>query len=102
MPQRAWSPKRERQYEHIKEGLEQRGTGEDKAEEIAARTVNKRRRVEGRTLSGHRRTQGTGNPNRGLEERSRDEVYNIAKELRIAGRSTITKAELVDAVRARR
>ena len=41
MPQSAWSDKRERQYEHIKEGLEERGTGEDKAEEIAARTVNK-------------------------------------------------------------
>ena len=43
MPQQAWSPKRERQYEHIKEGLRERGTSEDKAEEIAARTVNKER-----------------------------------------------------------
>src|SRR5690242_12571647 len=43
VPQQAWSKKRERQYEHIKEGLEDRGTGEDKAEEIAARTVNKER-----------------------------------------------------------
>ncbi len=43
MPQQAWSDKRERQYEHIKEGLEKRGEGEDKAEEIAARTVNKER-----------------------------------------------------------
>jgi hypothetical protein len=43
MPQRAWSDKRERQYEHIKEGLEERGRGEDLAEEIAARTVNKER-----------------------------------------------------------
>src|SRR5260221_1980715 len=43
MPQRAWSPKRERQYEHIKEGLEDRGTPDDTAEEIAARTVNKER-----------------------------------------------------------
>ncbi len=43
MPQVAWSPKRERQYEHIKEGLLGRGNDEDKAEEIAARTVNEER-----------------------------------------------------------
>ena len=43
MPQKAWSAKRERQYEHIKHGLEQRGRDEDTAEEIAARTVNKER-----------------------------------------------------------
>ena len=43
MPQKAWSAKRERQYEHIKQGLEQRGRDEDTAEEIAARTVNKER-----------------------------------------------------------
>ena len=49
MPQRAWSDKRERQYEHIKEGLRERGTGEEKAEEIAARTVNKERGIKGRS-----------------------------------------------------
>ena len=49
MPQEAWSPKRERQYEHIKEGYEERGVDEDKAEEIAARTVNKERREAGET-----------------------------------------------------
>ena len=43
MPQDAWSDKRERQYKHIKSGLRERGMGEDKAEEIAARTVNKER-----------------------------------------------------------
>jgi plasmid stabilization system protein ParE len=43
MPQRAWTPKREREYKHIKESLEERGTGERKAQEIAARTVNKDR-----------------------------------------------------------
>ena len=43
MPQNGWSSTRERQYEHIKEGLRERGEGEDKAEEIAARTVNKER-----------------------------------------------------------
>ena len=43
MPQEAWSAKRERQYEHIKQGLKERGRDEDTAEEIAARTVNKER-----------------------------------------------------------
>ena len=43
MPQEAWNAKRERQYEHIKDGLKERGTSEDKAQEIAARTVNKER-----------------------------------------------------------
>lgn len=54
MPQRAWSPKRERQYEHIKEGLEERGAGEDKAEEIAARTVNKERAWHGEAKTSSR------------------------------------------------
>jgi hypothetical protein len=94
---RAWSTKDERQYERIKESNLDRGMGEDKAEEIAARTVNKRRRIEGRTPN--RRTQGTGNPRMGLESRSRDEVYNRAKEMGIRGRSRMTKAELVEAVR---
>ena len=95
----AWTPKDERQYEHIKDSTRERGVPEEKAEEIAARTVNKRRRVESRTPNV--RTQGTGNPNRGLGERSRDEIYNRARELRIAGRSKMTKAELIRAVRER-
>ena len=55
MPQKAWSAKRERQYEHIKEGYEDRGVGEDKAEEIAARTVNKERREAGETKAQRKR-----------------------------------------------
>jgi plasmid stabilization system protein ParE len=94
---RAWSNKDERQYEHIKESGLERGQSEDRAEEIAARTVNKRRREEGRTPN--RRTMGTGNPNRALEERSRDELYNIAKDRDIKGRSSMTKRELVTALR---
>ena len=97
---RAWSDTDQRQYEHIKDSSLDRGVGEDKAEEIAARTVNKHRRVEGRTPNV--RTQGTGNPNRSLEERSRDEIYNRAKELKIRGRSQMSKAELVEAVRHHR
>ena len=93
----AWSAKDERQYEHIKESGEERGMDEDRAEEIAARTVNKRRREEGRTPN--KRTQGTGNPNKALEERTRDELYNIAKEREIKGRSSMTKQELVSALK---
>lgn len=92
-----WTNKDERQYEHIKDSSLERGMSEDRAEEIAARTVNKQRRIAGRTPN--RATMGTGNPNRRLEERSRDEVYNRAKELNIRGRSTMTRAELVEAVR---
>ena len=51
MPRKAWSDKRERQYEHIKDSYEQRGAGEDKAEELAARTVNKARAEHGETKS---------------------------------------------------
>ena len=49
MPQRAWSAKRERQYEHIKESYRERGVSADEAEERAARTVNKERKEEGET-----------------------------------------------------
>jgi plasmid stabilization system protein ParE len=94
----AWSNKDERQYEHIKDSTRKRGASEDKAEEIAARTVNKHRRGEGRTPN--RRTMGTGNPNRGLEDRSKDELYNRAKQLKIEGRSKMSKAELAAAVRS--
>jgi plasmid stabilization system protein ParE len=93
----SWTDKDERQYEHIKDSTLDRGVPEPKAEEIAARTVNKRRREEGRTPN--RRTMGTGNPNRGLEERSRDEIYNRARDMKIEGRSKMSKAELVDAIR---
>lgn len=95
----SWSNKDERQYEHIKESSEERGVGEDRAEEIAARTVNKRRREEGRTPN--KRTSGTGNPRGSLDNRTRDELYNRAKELKIAGRSSMKKEELVRAIRQR-
>lgn len=94
---KSWSNKDERKYEHIKESSQERGKSEDRAEEIAARTVNKQRREEGRT--DNKRTQGTGNPNRGYEARSKDELYNIAKERNIEGRSGMNKDELVRALR---
>ncbi|HEX6135076.1 MAG TPA: Rho termination factor N-terminal domain-containing protein [Longimicrobiales bacterium] len=92
-----WSRKDERKYEHIKQSSKERGIGEDRAQEIAARTVNKDRREEGRTPN--RTSQGTGNPRRGYEGRTRDELYNIAKERNIEGRSKMSKDELIRALR---
>ncbi|MFW6090176.1 MAG: Rho termination factor N-terminal domain-containing protein [Gemmatimonadota bacterium] len=99
MPQEAWSDKDERQYEHIKESELEDGTSEERAEEIAARTVNKQRRKEGRTEN--ETTSGTGNPNERLEKRTVDELRNRAAELDIEGRSDMTKDELVAAIRER-
>ena len=96
MPE-AWSNKDERMYEHVKESEKERGEKEDRAKEIAARTVNKQRRGEGRTPN--KRTQGTGNPRRGLESRSKDELENRAKEMHIDGASSMTKSELVKEIR---
>ena len=95
----AWSDKDERMYEHVKESELEQGRSEEKAEEIAGRTVNKQRRQEGRTPN--RTTQGTGNPNTGLDSRTRDELYNRAKELDIQGRSSMTKRQLIKAIRAK-
>ena len=93
---KAWSGKDERQYEHVKDSELARGASPDRAEEIAARTVNKHRREEGRTPN--RRTQGTGNPNAALGDLTRDELYNRAREKDIAGRSRMSKAQLVQAL----
>ena len=93
----AWSKKDERQYGHIKDSELKRGVDEDRAEEIAGRTVNKQRREEGRTPN--KRTQGTGNPNAALSDLTRDELYNRAKEKKVKGRSKMSKAELVDALK---
>ena len=94
---KGWSDKEERKYEHIKEGELERGHDYDTAQEIAARTVNRDRREEGRTEN--RRTQGTGNPTQGYESRTRDELYNVARERKIAGRSRMSKDELIRALR---
>jgi Rho termination factor, N-terminal domain len=96
MPQ-AWSNKDERKYEHIVESERERGRSPRRAKEIAGRTVNKQRRLEGRTPN--KTTQGTGNPQRGLDERSVEELRNLASERKIAGRSRMRKAELVRALR---
>lgn len=93
-----WTEKDERQYTHVKESETQRGKSLPLAKEIAARTVNKQRRVEGRTPN--RETQGTGNPHRRLEDRTKKELENRAAQLSIRGRSRMTKAQLAEAIRA--
>jgi hypothetical protein len=94
---RAWTSKDERQYQHVKDSELQRGRSTRRAKEVAARTVNKQRREEGRTETA--RTQGTGNPNKGLDERSKEELLNRARELNVRGRSRMSKAELAKAIR---
>jgi len=94
----SWNDKDERQYEHIKDSSRERGASTERAKEIAARTVNKRRRTEGRTPN--HTTQGTGNPRTSLESRTRRELYNRARELNIDGRSKMNKQQLVRAIRS--
>jgi hypothetical protein len=106
MPQPTWSSKRERQYKHIKAGLEQRGDSEELAEEIAARTVNKDRARAGesktssaastRDISSERR--GGLRSHSGSRGRTRDQLYNEAKRKGVPGRSKMTKAQLERAV----
>lgn len=96
----SWTNKDERQFEHIKESSKRRGVSEKRAKEIAGRTVNKRRRQEGRTPN--KTTSGTGNPTRRLEGRSKQELYNIAKDMHIEGRSKMNKQDLVQAIRSKR
>ena len=92
----SWTEHDRDKYEAIKASEMKRGSPEDRAEEIAARTVNKGRREEGRTPN--KRTRGTGNPNLPLDQLSRDELYNRAKAAKIAGRSKMSKAELAKAL----
>ena len=106
MPQRAWNAKRERQYEHIKEGLEDRGESEDTAEEIAARTVNKERARAGEARESSRTStddissgrRGGLRSHRGPGGRTKEQLYNEAKHKGIKGRSKMTKAQLERAV----
>jgi hypothetical protein len=102
MPPRAWSEKRERQYEHIKDGLIEQGRSEDTAEEIAARTVNKERARAGeaeevsptsvRDISSGRR--GGLRSHDGPGGRTYRQLYQEAKDRGIDGRSKMSKAQL--------
>jgi len=106
MPQQQWSDKRERQYDHIKDGLEQRGRSEDTAEEIAARTVNKERARSGEARQRSRTsTQDMSSSRRGGQRshsgskgRTKEQLYADARRKGIKGRSRMTKAELARAV----
>lgn len=106
MPQQAWNSKRERQYEHVKEGLRERGEREETAEEIAARTVNKERARSGeaktlsrtsvKDISSGRR--GGLRSHRGPGGRTKAQLYNEAKKKNVPGRSKMNKAQLERAV----
>jgi hypothetical protein len=103
--------KRARQYEHIKESQLERGAGEGRAEEIAARTVNKERARSGESRQSSRTStrdipssrrggqrSGTGRP----KGRTRDQLYNEARQLGIEGRSSMNKGQLERAVEAKK
>jgi hypothetical protein len=102
VPQKAWSEKRERQYEHIKEGELDQGKDEDTAEEIAARTVNKERARAGEAKESSRTStddisssrRGGLRSHKGPGGRTRDQLYNEARQKNIKGRSKMNKAEL--------
>ena len=106
MPQQAWSEKRERQYEHIKDSALDRGEDEDTAEEIAARTVNKERARAGEAKESSRSStddissgrRGGLRSHRGPGGRPRDQLYNEAKKKNVKGRSKMNKAQLEKAV----
>jgi len=111
MPQQAWSNKRERQYEHIKESEKKQGRSTKRAKEIAARTVNKERARKGeaqessrtsrRDISSGRRggqRSGTSRP----KGRTKEQLYNEAKRRNIAGRSKMNKRQLQRAVDAKK
>jgi plasmid stabilization system protein ParE len=108
MPQQAWSDKRERQYEHIKEQTEQRGSSEKRAKEIAARTVNKDRAQSGESRQAsktsthdaspeHRGGKRSGN-RQGPGGQTKQQLYEDAKRKNVPGRSTMTKQQLKNAL----
>ena len=111
MPQEAWSNKRERQYEHVKDSAKKRGASTKRAKEIAARTVNKERarsgeagrasRTSTRDMSSYRRggmRSGTNRP----KGRTKEQLYNEAKRLDVPRRSQMNKTQLQRAVDARK
>lgn len=107
MPQKAWSKKRERQYEHVKEGLLERGESEDTAEEIASRTVNKERARHGEARQASRTSthdissgrRGGLRSHKGAGGRTRAQLYEEAKAQGIEGRSKMSKAQLERALK---
>jgi hypothetical protein len=106
MPPRAWSRKRERQYEHIEQGLEERGESPEVAKEIAARTVNKERARAGEAKTASRSSiedissgrRGGLRSHRGAGGRTKEQLYNEARAKGVRGRSRMSKAQLERAV----
>ena len=110
MPQKAWSNKRERQYEHIKESAQERGMSTKRAKEVAARTVNKERARSGearessrsstRDMSSSRRggLRSHSGKTGGHSGQTKEQLYNEARRLNIKGRSRMNKRQLLAAV----
>jgi hypothetical protein len=107
MPRGEWTDKQERKYEHIKDSVKSRGTSTKRAKEIAARTIQKERAQKGRTRTASRSStkdmsssrrgglrSGTARP----KGRTKEQLYNEARQRGIKGRSTMTKAQLQRAV----
>jgi hypothetical protein len=107
MPQ-SWSNKRERQYEHIKEGQKEQGASTKRAKEIAARTVNKNRAQSGESRTASRSSVQDKSPQKRGGERSgnrkgpggptKEQLYNEAKKKNVKGRSSMNKKELQKAL----
>ncbi|MEU8250987.1 plasmid stabilization protein [Nonomuraea sp. NPDC048916] len=103
---RGSSPKRERQYEHIKQSAKERGESERRATEIAARTVNKERARAGEAKTASRTStddisssrRGGLRSHSGAGGRTRDQLYAEAKRRNVKGRSKMTKAQLLRAL----
>ena len=107
MPQKAWSNKRERQYEHIKDSAKQQGKSTKRAKEIAARTVNKERARSGEARESSRssrqdissgRRGGLRSGTRRPKGQTKEQLYNEAKRLNVKGRSRMNKRQLLAAV----
>jgi hypothetical protein len=100
------SPKRERQYKHIKSSAKKRGVSEDRAEEIAARTVNKERARAGESKTASKLSltdesssrRGGRRSHSGPQGRTKEQLYEEAKKRNIRGRSSMSKAELEKAL----
>ena len=109
MPQQQWSKKDERQYRHIRDQAEERGTAEDRAQEIAARTVNKERARKGKTKTASRTSikdmsssrRGGLRSHSGPKGRTKEQLYQEARRKNIEGRSKMNKAELERALKRR-
>jgi hypothetical protein len=111
MPQQAWSNKRERQYEHVKQSAKKRGASTKRAKEIAARTVNKERAQSGEARTSSRTSRRDLSPGRRGGQRSgtnrpkgrtKEQLYNEAKRMNVRGRSRMNKQQLQRAVDRRK